>query len=334
MNKSFRPVKLLPVWIAISSAIILAGILLFALLGFDFSAERPASKTVEVTYNVVVSGNPDSVAALEKSCDDIFKANGLSVQERATQESSNAVGTEKLVYTFSADASDKALADATDAVNTYANTAFTGAAEVDAVWHSVENQRFIVADWRGAIAVAVGAVVALIYIGVRFRVSSALAGLVVCVHDVLFTLSLLAILRIPLYAASPLLLAGVSAVCSLVLWMVHCAKLRSNAKDVAYSALDGAEVVEESLKTAWKPILIVAGALAATLLLIGAVAAAGTRLLVLPALIAVAVSVYSSLLLGPAVLAPIRKSFSRFTVKQKRYFGKKKAIREEQPKEE
>lgn len=41
-----RPVKLLPIWIAVSSVIILAGIILFALLGFNYSAERNARKTV------------------------------------------------------------------------------------------------------------------------------------------------------------------------------------------------------------------------------------------------------------------------------------------------
>ena len=46
--------KLLPVWLAVSAVILIAGIVLFALLGFNTSLDRPAYKTVDVSYNVVV----------------------------------------------------------------------------------------------------------------------------------------------------------------------------------------------------------------------------------------------------------------------------------------
>ncbi|MGN1077683.1 MAG: hypothetical protein ACI4ST_04135, partial [Candidatus Gallimonas sp.] len=75
MTKKIRTVKLLPVWIAVSAVVIIAGIILFALMGFNNSADRPTAKTFEVTYGVSVDLNEEQKAELEKTCEDAFKAN-------------------------------------------------------------------------------------------------------------------------------------------------------------------------------------------------------------------------------------------------------------------
>ena len=51
---SKKRLNLLPVWAAISAVIIIAGIVLMALLGFNEALGRPESKTFDVYYNVVV----------------------------------------------------------------------------------------------------------------------------------------------------------------------------------------------------------------------------------------------------------------------------------------
>lgn len=338
MNKSFRPVKLLPIWIAVSSVIILAGIILCAVLGFNYAAERPESKTFEVSYDIFIDigydeeSNKAYVTQLEDACEAAFTANGLSYSDRTTQENPQMAGSKKIVYTFSASASDDGLKQAKAAVDKYVATEYADVENIVQVdYHTVENLAFHEADWRGAVALIVAAVLALVYVGVRFGVSSALTGLIACAHDTLFTLALFAILRIPMFAVSPLLLAGVAAVSSMILWLVQCVRMREAFKDPAAVSQDVKETVEESCMSSWKIVLFIAAALASVVVITGLVATASVRLLVLPALLPVAVSVYSSLLLAPAVHAPMRKSFSRFTVTKKRYVGKKKA--EEQAKE-
>lgn len=329
MNKSLRPVKLLPVWIAVSSVIIIAGIILMALLGFNYSAEKPECKTFEVSYDIFITASEDSEKALKDACESAFADNGLSYSDCTVQDDPQMEGSEKIVYTFSANASDESLAKAKAAVETYVAEAYPDVENiVQADYHTVEYHSFHEADWRGAVGLAVGAIVALIYVGVRFGVSSALTGLIACVHDGLLTLSLFAITRIPVYTASPLFLAGVAVVCSLILWIVQCARMREAFKDPAAVSEDVAHTVEESCLASWKIIVIIASALASVVVITGLVATASVRLLVLPAVIAVAAGIYSSLLLAPAVHAPMRKSFSRFTVTKKRYIGKKKAEEE------
>lgn len=334
MSKRVRPVKLLPVWIAVSAVVIIAGIILFALLGFNYAAEQPASKTFELKYNVVavIEEKEDD---LQKACEDAFAANGISysgktVTNKVDGSYLSETGDVLLQYTFKGDVSSEKLEAAKTAVAEKLAADFANV-QTNVDFHVLENESFHEASWRAAVAIAVGAVVVLIYIGIRFGVGCALTGLVACVHDVFFTLALLAIARIPLYAISPLLYAAIAAVVSLLLWMLQSAKMRENFKDPAYTALSAEEAVEESGKTALKPVLAVACTIAAVFVIFGAVAAAGVRTLVLPALIPVAAALYSSLLLAPALHVPVKSAFDRRKASRKqRYTGKKKAEKTEE----
>ena len=44
--------KLLPIWAAISAVLIIAGIVLMALLGFNTALDQPEHKTFDVYYNL------------------------------------------------------------------------------------------------------------------------------------------------------------------------------------------------------------------------------------------------------------------------------------------
>ena len=92
-------------------------------------------------------------------------------------------------------------------------------------------------------ALAVAAVVVLVYIGFRFGWGRTLTGLCLTVHDVFLTLALFALTRIPMAAAAPLLVAAAAAVISLLLWMVQCMKMRETFKDPAFRTMDAEEAV-------------------------------------------------------------------------------------------
>lgn len=336
-----RPVKMLPVWIAISSVLIIAGILLFALLGFNHSAERRNNVTFEAEYDVVVLAE-EKLDELKETIEKAFKDNGLSVLEFKNVESidsSNGSPTSggKLVYTFSANASSDALKAAKAVVEDYFKT-LPEAAQVYADYHESHGSVFTEAAWRGAVAIAVGAVVALVYVGVRFGIGSALTGLTLCVHDVIVTLALLAITRIPLYYFAPMIIGAAAAFVSLLLWIVQCMKMRENFKDPSYAALSAEEAVEQSSKTAQKTIYVISGALGIVLAVIGialAIAGSATGAILFPivCILPVGVSVYSSLLFGPALHVHVKAAFDKVSVKRKRYFGRTKAEKNKANKE-
>ena len=327
MNKSEKCLKLLPVWLAVSAVIILAGIILFALLGFNYGAEKLTYKTFEVSYDVVVElgkeGETDPTK-LDEICMKAFTDAKIKPQSSHTDDSRYTLGY-TLRYVFSADTSNEALAAAKTAVEGAIDTTFPAHADLSVSYHTLENQRMTTVDWRGVVAIVVGAVVALIYVCIRFGPAAAITGCVNCAHDALFALSILAIARIPVSAASPLVIAGIAVFTSLVLWLVFCATSRGEGKNPANAAVGALEAVSKTHASAVKPISIIAGGAAIVILLVGLVAAPGVRLITLPALLSVAAATYSSLLLGPALHVHVKRPFDKLFSKQKRYVGKKKA---------
>lgn len=326
MSKRFHSVKLMPVWLAVSAAIIIAGIVLYCLFGFNAQAEYPTAKRFEVSYDTVVTIGENTEEELQKLCEDTFAQNGLKVRHKQTYE---VTGGGVLEYTFDGDASKEALQKAQTAVTEALQAADGIYADADTfvTVHTSENNAFTEASWRGAIAIAFGCVVALVYLGIRFGVASAVTGLIACAHDVLFTLSLFAICRIPVYAYAPLLFAAIAAALSLILWTVQCMKMRENFKDPAYFAMTVPQAVEESSGTALKTEIGMVCVLAVAFALFGGLATSGVRLFFLPALIPVAVSAYSSLALAPAIHGHIKKKVA-VSAKKKRYEGAKKKAEE------
>lgn len=340
MNKRVRSFKLLPVWAAISAVIVIAGIVLMAVLGFNTSADRPQSKTLDVSYDVSINVDEGYKAAIEEICESTFALNGIRYDEKKTlEEQTTPSGTSQgninptsagwlLRYTFSADVSDEALSGAAETIAALIEgTNFPEEAYIEVTWHTLENQPFGEALWRGAVGIALGAVVALAYIAVRFGVGSALTGLAVCAHDVLFTLSLFAITRIPVYAYAPLLFAAIAAVVSVGLWLVRCMKLRENAKDPALSGLSAEEAVGSACSSTDGVVLIAGGVIAVVLAVAAACMPYGAAILFAAALLPVAVSMYSSMLLGPALHVPVRAAFDRLKAKKARYAGKQKSAK-------
>lgn len=330
MNKRFKPLKLLPVWAAISAVLVIAGIVIFALFGFNLSAENPRTKSIAVDYNFAVA-QAEREDELISACKEVLDGQKLSYTQNAPVdklENFTETGGRELTFTFANGVSRETLDSACAALQAKM-TEFKGNDQImtiDVSVHEIRPETFGDAAWRGAIAIGVGAVVALIYLAIRFGIGSALTGLVACVNDVFVTLALLAVTRLPVYAASPLLFAAIAAFCSLLLWMVQCSKMRENFKDPVYSSLSSFEAVEESYKTSLKAVLITAGCIGLAFLITGAVASAGLRLMVLPALIPVAVSLYSSLLLAPALHVYVKGAFDKAKAKRTRkYTGKKKA---------
>lgn len=323
--------KLLPIWIAVSAAFILAGIILLALLDFNYtSGEALKSKSVEVEYGVTTLMNEKKEQDVKDACEKALKDAGVSytvrVEEQVEASSFNKVTNKKLVYTLSSKLTEEKLASVKDAVIA-ATAAFAEDDDFSVYTHSQYAEKGVNYDtyWRGGLAVGVCVFVALVYIGIRFGVGSALTGLTMCANDALLTVSLFAILRIPVYFYSPLLYAAIAALFSVVLWLTQCAKMKENFKTPEYAGLSADEAITRSRLTSWKIAVFLTAGLALAFILAGAIATAGSRLFFLPALIPVVLPLYSSLVFGPALHVHVKAAFDKWKanhVRNKK--GKKK----------
>ena len=329
MTKRLKSLKLWPIFVAGSAVVILAGVILYALFGFNVSAEKPEYKTFEVQYNVVVGLN-EKEEDVQKICKEAFAANSLSYDSEEVFEEVTGSGAKRLVYEFNVSVSDESLAKAKSSVEE--KLVFTDAEgkplaiETTVTVNAVKGETFREQSWRAAVAIAVGAVVVLVYTGFRFGWASALSGLTGMVNSVFFTLGFFAITRIPVFALAPLLYAAVAAISFMLLWLLHCMKMRDNFKNPEFARFDAGEAVAASLKTSDKFVCFTAGALGIAVALVGLVAAASVRLLVLPAIVAVAVSLYSASLLAPSVHVYCKRAFDKIKRnKSPKYSGKKKS---------
>ncbi len=333
MNKRFIPGKLLPVWAAVSAVLLAAGIILCALFGYNYVA--PETKSIEIGYDAVVQIELKD-EALEKLCEDAISGGGLTYCEKTVSPELDMsyvspTGNVVLTYTFGAETDSAALSSVADKILSGVKSSSDFAnADIDVSVHTAAGEVFYEAVWRGAVAIAVAAIVALVYVGFRFGVGAAVAGLVACVNDSLLAAFLPALVRLPVYAYMPIMLAGIAAVFSLLLWLVQCMKMRGNFKDPAYTGLSAQEAVGQSVLSSVKFALCFIVPIAVVLVILGAIATSGLRLFMLSALIPLALSVYSSFLLAPAVLVPLKDKIDRYKVRHKRYVGKKKAAEAEE----
>lgn len=340
MNKRSR---LFPVWIALSAVIIIAGIVLFALFGFNTAMDKTESKTVDVSYNVVVELSEENKQFLQDTSEAAFSANGISYDEKlelegqadpsgSSQSSFYPNGNVFTVrYIFDGSVSSEALSASVAAIEEAVDAAtFADGAEIYVSSHTLALEGQSEALWRAAVGVAVGAVVALIYIGIRFGVGCALTGLAVAVNDILLTLAFFAITRVPVYAFAPWLYAAIAAVASLAFWLVRCMKLRENAKDPALSALSAEEAVGEVCKTTDKTVFALSGiALVILAVCAACMSVGGAAVLFAGALVPVAAAAYSSMLLAPALHVRVKSAFDKQKAKRARYHSKKRAVRGE-----
>ena len=325
MNK-LKPWKRLPIWLAVSAVVIIAGIVLMALLGFNTAADRPENVQFEVEYNISVINNEDMQTSLNKICEDVFKSNGLSVADmQKTVGTNEGQDRNAFHYCFTSDVSLEKQAKVEQEIDSKiaADSALSGEyVQIYTGWHTESVTTTAGYVWRGAIAV--GIVVALVYLGIRFGVGCALTGLAVSVHDALFTLAVLAIARIPVYATAPVFYAAAAAFLSLAFWLIHCMKLRTLKKQ-SQTPVDAETAVETVYADAWKWVAVLAGVVAVIVLLLGLLATAGVRAIALPLLVSVLAAAYSSLLLGPAIHVHVKRAFDKLSRSNKiKYVGKEK----------
>lgn len=333
MTKHFYTAKKLPIFLAISAVILIAGIVLYALFGFNYDAQ--AGKSFELTYDAVVTIS-DGGDKVEEVCEETFSSLGVSYEKKfeaapnVDGSSLAETGDVTVRYLFGEDVSKETLVSAKETIVGKLSSEFEGADVYVVIREQGAESVFSEPAWRGAVALAVAAVVVLVYIGFRFGWGRTLTGLCLTMHDVFLTLALFALTRIPMAAAAPLLVAAAAAVISLLLWMVQCMKMRETFKDPAFRTMDAEEAVNECCKSSYKTVLYVAAALAAVFIVVGAVAAPGVRTLFLPLLLPLAVGAYSSLVLGPTLYLPMKKLDDRSNAKKGRYVGKKKAEKAEE----
>ncbi len=284
--------KRLFVCLAVSLVILIAGAFLFGFMGFNPDSTMDDYNMIEVSDYLSFrneAAGEDTESLYDFCRGKLEEANFRIVDERATE-----------------------------------STALGNSVEFVISGSSEEELQAFVSQLQQAIADQFGeygdsAVVTVAYI--RFKVGMGVTALIAAVHDVLLTLAVVALLRIP--AGVTLIgVAAFSLLLSAVLNLIVFGKMRRDFRSEDRKNLPAREGVALAVKDSLKNVLIVCILLAALTVCMGAVGAfIGFDLLsvMLSTLMAIVVSAYSSLFLSPAIYACIKERSDANRAKKAKY---------------
>ena len=295
-------------WInlVVSLVLIAVGAFLVGFVGFNADSTTCDANVIEVRDMLRLSD--DARDALQDHCSDEL-ASYCGVSSVKVSEAS-ATGATVLEFSVGAD-SEEELAGAADSLRSSLESASiegVDAALITVSYHLSENAPYYTYIWRTAIAVGVSMVLLFAYAAIRFKLSAGLSVLVAGAHDVLLTLALVAILRIPAGVG----LVGVavfSFLLSAFLSMTVFGKVRTLRSEEATRGMSAAEMVDVAVKD--RRGIVAATAVFAALFcvilgVIGIFVGLDMTWIMLASLLAVAVSACSSLFLAPSMYATLK----------------------------
>ena len=307
MNKN----KTLFLSLVISLVIIIAGVVLFSVFGFNGDGTYKDKTVITVSGSTVMTTDDDFMGELKDVCKDALKDADAKVSSVAKLESTDSI---KFEYTLRGSYNDaeitalvSAVKGAIDAKKTADN--MYGQAFLKVNGHTLEGVNHYKYFWTFAISALVVAVVAFVYFVIRFNLSLSIAMGVACLHDVLLTWGFIALTRIPMGAG----VAAVGALALLASVFVNGLVFEKMRRDFkTETKLNATDAVYASLKQT-KNLVITTLALMlvvfAILAIVGIIVGLDLTFMMLGAIVAVIVVGYSSLVVCPALVAILKEKF-------------------------
>lgn len=315
------------VWSVIAAAIIVVGLLVSAIFGFNLAATADDSLTVTVRLDSYASNAV--VEKVESICDTEFKKLSLSYEYEVKANVSNGAVRE-YVYSFRKGTNEQTLESAKNSINaafetekqTEGSPLYNGF--VNASCHRNDTLKFLAKGfvWRAVLAGAIALALVFVYCVFRLKRHLALTVTGATLVGGAMTLALVALLRIPV--TSSIVYAAAFASLFTAAFSVLFA---GNAK-AAFGKEKNEELsTEETIASATpvKEIVSVAAVLLAGLVLIGAIGVTSVSWFAIAAVIGLLCGTFTVLVLLPAVYLPVRKAVDAYEAERARYDYKKGA---------
>ena len=313
------------IWAIVAAVVLLAGVIVSAIFGFNLSSTVDDTKTVTVRVESYLS--EPQAAKVENIC--IAEFNKVGAYTDYEVEASIANGKVKeYVYTFDANTSRATLETAQGKIK----AAFESEESLKGLFLYVtvnENATIgILAKgfvWRAALAFAVATVALFIYSAIRHKVAQGLLVTGVTVLGTALAVVLVGLVRIPVTTTIVYAFAF-AFIYSAFGALTFAASVKSGLKDPENAEKSVEEIVVSSV--AVKETVIFAGALLLALILVGAIAITAVSWLAVAAIIGLVAGLYTTLIFLPSVYLPVKKCADKRAEKRARYDYKKGAKKE------
>lgn len=297
MNKLCQKMKTVTFLSVIMAIVLALSIVITAIFGVNYATTANDQNTLTVTVNRYFYDNrlDDVKAVCEKELDK------LSVKYIYNGEMS---GDEcELVYVFDKDVkldSAKASLKATFADKTKDGGAWDGAfIEVSTAREALQTSIPTASIVRAAVAVAVFAVLAFLYVALRYRLFMGLTTAIAVLLSAVMTASIALLARIPVTSAL-LYAVVISSMLVAIFTILTMNKIRANTSEASAE-----ETVYSSVAT--KEIVAITVALSVALALVGAIATWAVRWFAICSLVSLLVAALIGLTFVPALYLPLRK---------------------------
>ncbi len=312
-NNSFRITDKLPFWLAIPAVLVIAGLVIFFVLGFQPSSTIADNKSLVITHDQYVNITEDLKDSMLDTCMDEIDASGLTCidYDISTTDTGG-----QIEFKFAPDTETSAL----DALGGSIVSALNADAELQYGWyhyvsHASVSQYAYDYIWRAAISAGVALVIAFLYVTVRYRFSMGLAALIGGIVDMAVMLALVLILRI---SVTSMLSAAVilALFYSVLVSCVAFGKMRSLLKSEEYAAMPAADGMENATRAAGRSVLLFGAVAAVFFVLLSVFCGAAVRSFTLPVVCAVAASTFSGTLLTPSLAAAFKAQGDKMRAKR------------------
>ena len=298
-TNSFKITDKVLIWLAIPVVLLIAGLILFFVLGFNPDASIADSKSLVITHDAFVNSEEGMQDDLHELCAQEIKDAKLSFIDYAVSQ--NEMGG-KIEYTFAPETENATLIALGDDIisalgenNTLKFGIYSRTVSTNVVNYAYD---YI---WRAAISVGVALVIAFVYIAVRYRFSMGLAALICGIADLAVMLSLTCILRIPVTTA--LATAAVFAVLySVLVSTVSFNRMRNLFKTEEYQAMPVTEAMEQAASQTYKRIALLGICAVVFFVLLAIFGGAAVRAFALPVILGVLASTFSGVCLAPSLV--------------------------------
>ena len=298
MNKLCPKMKNVTFLSVIMAIVLALSIVITAIFGVNYAATLKDQNTLTVTINNYFYNNKlDEVKAI---CEKEFKKLSVSYTYNGEMNGDEC----ELVYVFDKTAKlDEIKIDlkATFANKTQSGGEWDGAfIDVSTATETVQTNIPVGYTVRAAIAVAVFAVLAFVYVAIRYRLFMGVTVAIAILLSAVMTAAVVLLARIPV-TSSVLYAIAISSVLAAIFTVLTMNKIRSNTDE-----LSAEEKVYASLAT--KEIAAITAALGVSLVLVGAIATWSVRWFAICALVSLLVAALIGLVFVPAVYLPMKKA--------------------------
>ena len=314
------------VFFIISAVIILAGIVLLIVPGMNLGLDFTEGATIQVNLNVPSSDNDQSYVDTVKG---YIESEGFNVEStRVTSNNGNAVLQFDLNYSYNGTVLDNGefadkLGDEENGL-IHSVIEYINRNEGGFIKESVEEGGVYVNEKGGItssftspdatasltrkaiLAIVIAIVLMLVYIAIRFRLTSGIAAVIVLIHDVFVMITLTTLFRITVnttFIAAVITVIGYSINATIIVFD----RIKENLKKYEGQGLTDADVANISIGETLRRTIFTSVTTLIMITLIAIIGVSSIREFALPIIFGLLSGVYSAIILSSCVWVQIRK---------------------------